>query len=346
MTKRLRWGVIGAGGIADRRSIPGLKRAAGCDVVALMDVANVDAVADRHGIAKRYSTLAPLLDDQEVDAVYVATPVFLHAEQVTAAAEAGKHVLCEKPLALSVAETRRIVEACRRHGVRLREAFMMPFNPANQAIRRLLDEGAIGSVNLIRAQLSCWYPPIPGAWRQDPELGGGGAFMDLAGHLLDLIEFFDSPIESIHSQMARQLHDYAVEDAAVSVVTTRSNTLCMIDTLFNIPDAAVPCRLELYGSRGGILAEGTIGQSGGGQARILRSDPDGYDASQRRPQDAGWQTINFTPADPYQRQFEDFAESVASREPADQDHDDDKMLRLAQLLEQAYASQPRTVAPC
>lgn len=340
----IRFGVIGAGGIADRRSIPAMQSAPHCAVAAVMDPTRAEQVAARHGIERAYRQLPALLADPGIDAVYIATPVYLHHEQVLAAAAAGKHVLCEKPLAMDVPQTRQAVENCRAAAVRLREALMMRYHGAHQRMGEIVQAGRIGRLHYMRAQLSCWFPPMPDAWRQDPDLGGGGALMDLGGHLLDLLEHFGGPLTAIHARTARQLHDYPVEDAAVASLVFQSGALGTIDTFFNVPDEACPCRLELYGSAGAILAEGTIGQEAEGEVKIRLSHPDGYDAMQQRHRRDGWEPLDFEPVNPYQAQFEAFARSILDRDDAAQDEDDRRMVRLAASLEAAYADQPTVLA--
>jgi len=171
--EKLRLGVIGAGGVARRKTIPAIRESKRCRVVAVMDVAKVKEIADELGVAKAYEREADLLDDAEVEAIYIASPVHRHLDQIAASAKRKKHVLCEKPLARTVEEAERAVEACRDAGVFLQEGYMMKFHGAHTTIKRLIDEGRLGRIVYIRAQLSCWYPPIRGAWRQDPALGGG-----------------------------------------------------------------------------------------------------------------------------------------------------------------------------
>ncbi|MFC1806089.1 Gfo/Idh/MocA family protein, partial [Planctomycetota bacterium] len=167
------WGVIGAGGIARRRTIPeGIVPARGAKLVAVMDVDKkaAKAVAAEFGGVASYTEIEPLLARGDVDAVYIATPAYVHAEQALAAIKAGKHALIEKPVAMTAAEARKIAAAAKRKGVTVGTGFMMRHHGAHRKIKRLIDDGVIGTPVLGRAQLSCWYPPIQGAWRQDPRL--------------------------------------------------------------------------------------------------------------------------------------------------------------------------------
>ena len=121
--KKIRWGIIGCGGIARKRTIPGLLLAKNAVCEAIMDLNenSLNEVGAEFGISKKYSTVETLLADKEIDAVYIATPVFCHKEQVFLAADAGKHILLEKPMGLSSKEGEEMEEYCKAKGVLLRE---------------------------------------------------------------------------------------------------------------------------------------------------------------------------------------------------------------------------------
>jgi predicted dehydrogenase len=129
--KVLNWGLIGAGDIAQKRIAPALRDLANCNLVAVSRARAelAEAFAREFSVSRWYADWADLLKDDEIDAVYIATPVFLHAEQTIAAAEAGKHVLCEKPMALNVQECDRMIEACRANNVQLGIAYYRRFYP-------------------------------------------------------------------------------------------------------------------------------------------------------------------------------------------------------------------------
>ncbi len=308
---KTKWGVLGAGGIARRRTIPeGIARAENCILTAVYDVdaqANADVAAEFG--AKACASEEELLAS-DVDIVYIATPAWLHCDQVLRVAAAGKHVICEKPLGMTVEEGVRMIEACANAGVKLGVGFMMRFHAQHQAALRLVREGRLGKMVFGRAQLSCWYPPIPGAWRQTPEQGGGGSLMDLGGHCIDLLELFLGRAKTVQCVTDRLVHDYASEDTAVALLEFDSGAKGAVDCLFNVPDASSLNRLELYGTRGSILAEGTIGQGEAGTMTArLESDPGGYVAQQNRDTGEGM-TINPPPVNMYRAEVEAFAGAV------------------------------------
>jgi len=222
----------------------------------------------------------------DLDAVYIASPNHAHLKQVCQAAAASKHVFCEKPLGMNVAEAKRMVRVCQNAKVQLGTAFMMRYHSQHQVALRMIQEGRIGRPVYARAQLSCWYPPIPGAWRQIPKLGGG-ALMDLAGHCLDLLEMFFGPVAAVSCMINRTVHRYAAEDSGAVLARFKNGAMATVDTCFCIPDNSSKNRLELYGSGGSILAQGTIGQGDTGEMVAFLEDGKAYDAKQRRTAGGG-----------------------------------------------------------
>ena len=330
-------GVIGAGGIARRRTIPGIQQAGNCRVVAVMDVAGAQDVAKEFDIPVAYTTEAELLADPGVDAVYVATPAYLHRQQVVACAAARKPVLCEKPLALTTADAEVMLAECRGAGVHLQEGYMMPFHGAHRAMQHLIAAGRIGTVVSVRAQLSCWYPPIAGAWRQRHDLGGGGALIDMASHLYHLIEFLVAPIAGLTALTGNLVHDYETEDASTTLLRLTNGAHATVDCFFCIPDAASLNRLEIYGSRGALISEGTIGQDGHGTLRgCFEGGDTGYDASQQAREN-GYCEIPYEHLNPYTAEFEAFAKTITDGQ-AETGRDASDDMRLMKMIEQAYAA--------
>jgi predicted dehydrogenase len=317
MSANIKWGVIGSGGIAKRRTIPeGIVKAENAELSVVFDI---DRQTNSE-VAKEYNTeeaasISTLLD-ADCEAVYVATPAHVHAEQVRACAEAGKHVLCEKPLGMTVTEAEEMIALCRRKGVKLGCAFMMRFVAQHRKALDLIREGKLGRPVYARAQLSCWYPPIEGAWRQDPSTGGGGALIDMGGHCIDLLEMFFGQVSRVSCFINNTVHDYQSEDSATAMIFFENGTLGTVDTFFCIPDNSSKNVLELYGSKGSILAKGTIGQGAAGEmTAFLEQDNEDYDAQQARTQSSGI-PINPAPVNTYQAEIEEFSQAILDdREP-------------------------------
>ncbi|MBI3947030.1 MAG: Gfo/Idh/MocA family oxidoreductase [Armatimonadetes bacterium] len=335
------WGVIGCGGIADRRTIPGLMEAKNARLVAVMDQVPeaTQRVKAKHACPKAYDTVEALLADQEIQAVYIATPVFAHKDQVIAAAQAGKHVLVEKPLALNSAQGREMLAVVKAAGVYATEGYMMKFHSLHQRAKEIIASGALGKIVLMRAQLSCWYPEIPGAWRQDPALGGGGALMDMATHLYDLMRWFVGEVREVTALVDTLVFNYKSEDASTMLLRFEGGTHGFVDAFFCVPDASVLSRLEVYGSRGSILAEGTIGQgSGGTMVAYLEEGDKGYDADQtREAADVKPQPITAEPVNPYTAEIEYLSRCIEEKR-APEINTLEEGLRTLVIAEAAYRS--------
>ena len=286
--KRVRWGVIGAGGIAARRTIPEAQ-------AMLPDVEFVSAmcrtresarrVADRFGMPHYCDCESELLA-QDLDAVYIASPQDAHCAQVIQAARAGKHILCEKPIAISLREVDRMEAAVEKAGVKFMLGFCMRNNVYNAKARELAQAGALGQFVMGRAQLTCWYPPIRGAWRQDAAVSHGGALIDMGTHCLDLLEWImGTRIREVTGFQDRLTHRYRtrIEDASTIVVRFENGAHGIVDNYFNLPDAAAQNSLELHGTKGSVIGQGTIGQDPTGRLfSILQSAETGYNANQVR----------------------------------------------------------------
>jgi predicted dehydrogenase len=280
------WGVIGCGGIADRRTIPeGIIPGKEAALVAVMDVSkrSVKIVSEKYGVERFYTSEEGLLEDPAVDAVYIATPSYLHEKQSIMAAEHGKHILCEKPLAMTIRECENIITTCKRCDVKLQVGFMMRFHACHQEALRIIKEGLIGHPVMGRAQLTCWYPEIPGAWRQDQRLGGGGSLMDMGIHGIDLLRMFFGEVEEVTAFVDTIIFKYPVEDTSVVTLRFKDGPYGIVDNQFNIPDFAAQNRLEVYGTKGCILADGTIGQDSAGKLKAYIQEAEaGYDSAQKR----------------------------------------------------------------
>lgn len=311
MAKTIQWGVIGSGGIARRRTIPeGIVPADNGDLKVVYDVASKAnaEVANKFGATAARSIEEVLNSD--IDAVYIATPTNLHCEQTKACAAAGKHVLCEKPLGLTVAEAEEAIEACKSAGVLLGTGLMMRFLAQHQAVLKMIHEGKLGTLTYGRAQLSCWYPPL-GVWRQDPALGGGGSLIDMGSHCADLLEMFFGPIKKVSCFINNTVHDYKAEDSAIATLFFESGAMGIVDSFFCIPDESSKNILELYGSQGSILARGTVGQDPAGEmTAYLKKSAAGYDAQQARTEERGGLTIAPEPVNTYRAEIEEFSAAV------------------------------------
>ena len=213
----LRWGLIGCGDIAQRRVGPALRDAPGSTLLAVARARFelAEDFAREFGASKTYKDWREVVADADVDAVYVATPVDLHAEQSIAAAEAGKHVLCEKPMALSVADCDRMIAACRANGVRLGIAYYRRFYPVIERVRALLRHGEIGQVVLVQMNAFSHFNPQPDEprhWLLEKERAGGGPMMDFGCHRIEVFVNLFSPVEVAAAFLDQIFYKRDVED--------------------------------------------------------------------------------------------------------------------------------------
>jgi predicted dehydrogenase len=336
---KVKWGVIGAGGIADRRTIPGMMLAKNAELVAVMEVNKelAEKIRAKYNAKRAYDNVDDLLADEEVQAVYIASPVIYHKEQVIKAANAKKHILVEKPVAFSVEDGKELVELCKKNNVLIATGFMMRFHAYHQEMKKLVSEGKLGQIVSCRAQLTCWYPDIPGAWRQQFATSGGGAMMDMGVHCLDLIQYIvGSKAKKVVGFTDTKTFKYEVEDSASVIVQLENGANVYIDAYFNIPDAAAKGRMEIYGTKGSILAEGTIGQVEGGKVEVVISDDTlGYDAQQNRV-DVKPIELNVTLGNMYTKEIESFSNSILNGTPLEVPAEDG--IQIQEVVEKAYES--------
>ena len=301
--KKLKWGVIGAGGIARTRTIPGLALAQNAELAAVMDPKPdmAGSLAQAYG-GRAYTSAAELMQDPQVEAVYIASPVYAHEEQVLMALAAGLPVLVEKPAGRTVAECLTMQSAARQAGVPVGVGFMMRFHTFHQQIRQLIQSGALGQVVSARAQQIFWYPAMENCWRQEKRLSGGGALMDVGIHNIDLIEYITgSRTRRVTGFTNTRTFSYDVDDMCNLLLQLENGAVAYIDGAFNAHSAPGGNLLEVYGTRGTILVQGSIGQVEQGRALTLSIDAEGRRGSYTLRED-------FTNL--YQKEIEAFSEAV------------------------------------
>ena len=218
---QLSWGLIGCGDIARKRVAPALRDLPECQLVAISRKRSelAETFAREFGARKWYSDWRDLIHDEEVSAVYLATPVHLHRMQTIAAAEAGKHVLCEKPMAMSVAECDEMLAACRANNVRLGVSYYRHFYPVVARIKSLLESGEIGHPVLAQINAFEWFNPQDSearAWLLKKDLAGGGPMFDFGCHRIEVLTNLLGRVTSVAALMANVLFDREVEDTATA----------------------------------------------------------------------------------------------------------------------------------
>lgn len=270
------WGILGAGKIAESQMAPAIGAAPGHELAAVTrrEQEAAQRFADRHGAQRAYDRVEALLEDDQVNAVYVATPPHLHARETVLAAAAGKHVLCEKPMALTTGEARAMIDACQANGVMLTICHYQRFNARHQRIRSLLGEGAIGQVTAARINFSDRFPPQPGVWHHDPEISGGGPVMDLGIHCIDLLRFLCGPAESVAALVETLVDSSPVADTATLLLRLASGAQAVVTshwtTANHEPERANG--LEICGTEGSIVAAPISAKDSAGTLQVLTTD--------------------------------------------------------------------------
>ena len=253
----IRWGIIGCGDVAERKGGPSLYHAEGSRLLAVMsrNLAKAKAFAHRHGAERIYDSVEQLLADPDIDAVYIATPVSLHCPYTIQAAEAGKHVLCEKPMGMNVAECEQMIAACRKNGVSLMVAYYRRRFPNIMKMKELIVSGAIGDVVLakVHTHSPISIPPLENPpWRFQPGLSGGGVLMDIGCHRLDLLLYLLGDVEDVSGQAKNLSLPFPVDDSVVFRMWFRSGALAVGSFHWNIPVKADS--LEVFGTKGKLSA--------------------------------------------------------------------------------------------
>lgn len=221
--ERVRWGIVGVGDVTERKSGPGFQQAERSELVAVMrrDGSLAEDYARRHGVPRWYDDAEELIHDPEVDAVYVATPPDAHRDHVLRVAAAGKPVYVEKPMARSAAECEDMVSACEDAGVRLFVAYYRRAMPRFVTVKRLLDQGRIGEPRTVTIRSErpggADGTADPG-WRVDPAVSGGGYFVDLGSHTLDLLDWLLGPVTHVSGTATNRGGRYPAEDIVSAVL--------------------------------------------------------------------------------------------------------------------------------
>ncbi|MDZ7373279.1 MAG: Gfo/Idh/MocA family oxidoreductase [candidate division KSB1 bacterium] len=262
---RVRWGLIGCGDIARKRVAPALRDLPSCELVAVARARAelAERFAREFGAKRWYAHWQDLVADPEIEAVYIATPVYLHAEQTIAAALQGKHVLCEKPLALNVEQAERMLSVCRSRGVTLGVAYYRRFYPVVRRVKELLEQGAIGKPILIQINAFERFNPSPGEeryWLVQKELAGGGPMFDFGCHRIEVMLYLCGPMVEVQGLHSHALYRREVEDTTVATFRFADGTCGVLSVTHAAQEAQDT--LSIFGSEGSVhvpvLNQGTL----------------------------------------------------------------------------------------
>lgn len=252
--KTIRWGIIGCGNVAERKSGPPLYRTQGSELVAVMrrNGDKAKSFAERHGAKRWYTDAAALVADPEINAVYVASPHYMHKEHVALAARAGKIVLCEKPMGTSSAEAQAIADICRENHVDLTVAYYRRFWYITRAIQRLLGDNAIGRIVQVRVQLAEYSSNDPERpWRESREKAGGGVLANAGSHWIDLMRLFLGEIQDVMAYCSPDLSGDTVDRVVGAQLRTAGGAI--VSLMLNAESPASINEFEMLGTQGRIL---------------------------------------------------------------------------------------------
>ena len=300
----IRWGIVGCGGIVEDQIAEAIQRSDNGRIHAFAsrDKSKAESFCVKFGGEKAYEQLEDLLADSDVDAVFIGTPNHLHTRQATQCAAAGKHVLVEKPMALSAVEAQEAIEACESAGVRLMVGYQMRFHPCHQEIHRLVQEDELGDVVTARAQLFFRYSTSPAEWRQQKATAGCWAIGDVGTHAIDLLSWILGDVREVSAILDSPSYGFETEDVAVLTLKFERGTIGIVDcsTGVHSPES----KLELYGTKGNILAVGTLGMTCRGNLFIGENTGSGRE-------------FTYASTNLYEAEIEEFNQAVVEgRKPA------------------------------
>lgn len=296
----LRWGMIGSSGWADHTFTPAIARARGNQLVAVLGstTQGAQAFAERHGIAGAYADLKALLAHPGLDAVWVASPPDMHRAQTVAALKAGKHVLCEKPMAVSVADCKAMTRAAEQADRVLRIGFNNRAHPQLQTLAKAIAAGRYGEALEARVQVYHPYPSAPPKWRQNLKRSGGWAIGDVGTHLLDVLRWLmNADAAKASGVLSHRCWGYKTDDHAAVNVVFKNGAVGNITACTGAAGGAP--RVEFYGTKGYFILRGGLF----GMAGELESGFKGKETS----------TVAVAGFDTYGGEVEQFAQAVRGK---------------------------------
>lgn len=238
----LNWTVIGVGDITIRRVFPAIQAEPRCH---LHGIVTRDPLKAAPYQTRTWATLDEALRDDAVQAVYVATPVFLHAPQTIQSLRAGKHVICEKPMAMNEAEARRMTQAAEESGKTFGVAYYRRCYPKLQRAKKLLAEGVIGKPVFAELTNHMWFDGSgKRGWLFDPAKAGGGPLFDIASHRIDVLNFLFGQPQRVTAQLSNAVHHYAVEDNATVMIEYPADVRGLVDVRWHSKINRDECRIR------------------------------------------------------------------------------------------------------
>lgn len=271
MQTPVHWALVGASTIADQFMIAAIRAQGG--VIAVVVSGNAQRASDfaqKNAIARHATDLDVVLADPAIDAVYISSTNEKHLPQALAAARAGKHVLCEKPLALSAEDAQQMINVCAEQGVVLGTNHHLRCAATHRALREQLRAGGIGKPLFARVFHAVSLPPQLRGWRVEQPEAGGGVILDISVHDVDTLRYIldDEPVEVSAMTAAGSMGSAGLADGVMSIIRFRQGVLAQLHDAFTVPFA--PTGLELHGTQGSLFARDVMTQRPVGEI-VLRS---------------------------------------------------------------------------
>jgi len=305
--RKLKFAVVGCGQIARERMIPAILNSEKAELVALVDVDQkvVRDTADLCNIRHYSSNLKDVFDKDLVDAVYVSAPNYLHCDITVKAAAAGKHVLCEKPMATNLDDGKRMIESCKKNGVKFMVAYMSRFNEANVKAKKLIAEGIIGKPTIIKSEFAFVKAHRSNNdWRLDPKRAGGGCLYDIGVYPIDFVNFLlDEQIVEVMAITGNIRFNYSVEDTVIASFKLSKGAMGDLVCGYCVK---IPSTFEVYGTEGSLILKEPFNQYPNAKLQLNCGD-------REEKYQVG---LNTAPFACYQREVEYFCECVEqNKEP-------------------------------
>ncbi len=296
---QVKWAVIGATGMAGKTIISSALRSSNiCELVGIQGSKHKAEPLSKNWRVPHFDTPEEMLGNIDCDAVYIASPQNVHLDNTILCAKNGKHVLCEKPLALNGKQAYKMVKACSKANVKLGTGFNLRFTNIHRKAKELVEDGEIGKVVSARCQFGQNYPPDPDAFRQKEEMAGGGSMIDMGNHAVDLVEFVAG--KKFNKAMAisqNVIHNYPVEDSCSAILEFSDGGFVYVDTYYCVPINMLRNDLEINGTKGVMYTIDSMrGMFSGGRLVLVK---DGYKKE-----------YNWDGVDNYKLEFEAFSKAI------------------------------------
>lgn len=270
----IRWGIIGTGIHAKNIVSPILGDASLSEFVAVCDIDKDKAqnFAASHGIERVYDSFDKILKDTKLDVLYIATPNSMHAQQTIQAAEAGKHVLCEKPMALNAADCELMIQSCKQNKVKLGVCFQNRYHPAHIEAHRYIQSGEVGEIKTAKAQYARGFPPamrggMSKGWRGDPSIAGTGSLVNQAIHCIDLLRYLlESEVVEVRALLDEDPPERPLDQMTYVILRFANGTDGIVVAGGQTPRSDNDA--TLYGSKAKITCKGTVGMLLQGELKI------------------------------------------------------------------------------